>query len=181
MTCPLQVRGAECVVLAGDPKQLPPTVTSQKAILEHGLDRTLFDRICDLGEPPVPLITAVLRRICQPMLLGMLGSEMGAAGLSNCYRRVRVRSYHPTLSLRQWAAGRTTVLQICSTEQTIIIWNSTNDSLRSMRPGIQPLLSNGWDATAQPEVPSVASLGAAVKVHPSVMSTLGCTHLSWSA
>lgn len=41
-------------MLAGDPKQLPPTVTSQKAILEHGLDRTLFDRICDLGEPQCP-------------------------------------------------------------------------------------------------------------------------------
>lgn len=32
------VKGAECVVLAGDPKQLPPTVISQKA-LSLGLDR----------------------------------------------------------------------------------------------------------------------------------------------
>lgn len=43
-----QVRGAECVVLAGDPKQLPPTVISEAAY-DCQLDRTLFDRICDTG------------------------------------------------------------------------------------------------------------------------------------
>ncbi|KAK9807686.1 hypothetical protein WJX72_006138 [[Myrmecia] bisecta] len=42
------VQGAECVVLAGDPNQLPPTVISQKA-LKMGLDRTLFDRLLDMG------------------------------------------------------------------------------------------------------------------------------------
>lgn len=54
---------------------------------------------------------------------------------------------------------------MCSTGQTIPVWDSTNDSLRSMRPGMQPLLLHGRDATAQPVVPSVASLGAAVKAH----------------
>lgn len=38
-------------MLAGDPKQLPPTVTCRDAIVQHGLDRTLFDRICDVGAP----------------------------------------------------------------------------------------------------------------------------------
>lgn len=38
------VRGAECVIMAGDPKQLPPTVLS-KAAMECNLDRTLFERL----------------------------------------------------------------------------------------------------------------------------------------
>lgn len=42
------IRGAECVVMAGDPKQLPPTVISQGA-LECGLDSTLFDRLNRAG------------------------------------------------------------------------------------------------------------------------------------
>ncbi len=45
------MRGAECVVLAGDPKQLPPTVMSDVA-LKCLLDHTLFDRICDSGARP---------------------------------------------------------------------------------------------------------------------------------
>ena len=45
-----QVRGAECVVMAGDPKQLPPTLTSDGA-LDAQLDRTLFDRLQDTGQP----------------------------------------------------------------------------------------------------------------------------------
>ncbi len=47
------MRGAECVVLAGDPKQLPPTVMSDVA-LKCLLDHTLFDRICDSGAPRIP-------------------------------------------------------------------------------------------------------------------------------
>ncbi len=43
-----QVRGAECVVMAGDPKQLPPTLQSDGA-LDAQLDRTLFDRLQDSG------------------------------------------------------------------------------------------------------------------------------------
>lgn len=43
-----QVRGAECVVMAGDPKQLPPTLHSDGA-LDAQLDRTLFDRLQDSG------------------------------------------------------------------------------------------------------------------------------------
>ncbi len=46
-----QVRGAECVVMAGDPKQLPPTLQSQGA-LDAQLDRTLFDRLQDSGVRP---------------------------------------------------------------------------------------------------------------------------------
>lgn len=44
-----QVRGAECVVMAGDPKQLPPTLMSDGA-LDARMDRTLFDRLQDCGE-----------------------------------------------------------------------------------------------------------------------------------
>ena len=43
-----QVRGAECVVMAGDPRQLPPTLQSEAA-LDAQLDRTLFDRAQDCG------------------------------------------------------------------------------------------------------------------------------------
>ncbi len=45
-----QVRGAECVVMAGDPRQLPPTLQSDAA-LDAQLDRTLFDRLQDVGTP----------------------------------------------------------------------------------------------------------------------------------
>jgi DNA polymerase III delta prime subunit len=41
-------RGAECVIMAGDQKQLPPTVISQKA-LEYNLDVTLFERVSGNG------------------------------------------------------------------------------------------------------------------------------------
>ena len=52
-----QVRGAECVVMAGDPKQLPPTLTSDGA-LDAQLDRTLFDRLQDTGQP-LPLLNSM--------------------------------------------------------------------------------------------------------------------------
>lgn len=42
------VRGAESVVMAGDPKQLPPTVISRGAELA-GLQVTVFDRLQKLG------------------------------------------------------------------------------------------------------------------------------------
>ena len=45
------MRGAESVVMAGDPCQLPPTVISRGAE-EGGLQVTLFDRLCRLGEGP---------------------------------------------------------------------------------------------------------------------------------
>ena len=48
------VQGAQSVVLAGDPRQLPPTVLSQGA-LEAGLDYTLFDRVADAGLAPLLL------------------------------------------------------------------------------------------------------------------------------
>lgn len=35
--------------MAGDPRQLPPTVKSQRA-LDTGLDCTLFARLAELGE-----------------------------------------------------------------------------------------------------------------------------------
>lgn len=41
-------RGASCVVLAGDHKQLPPTVVSRQAIAQH-LDVTLFERVQAAG------------------------------------------------------------------------------------------------------------------------------------
>ena len=40
----LQSRGAECVIMAGDPQQLPPTVTSDEG-MKAGLDITLFERL----------------------------------------------------------------------------------------------------------------------------------------
>lgn len=42
------LRGAESVVIAGDPKQLPPTVVSQGAV-DLGLQVTLFDRLQAAG------------------------------------------------------------------------------------------------------------------------------------
>ena len=42
------VRGAESVVMAGDPQQLPPTVISMAAA-EMGLQTTLFERLQTLG------------------------------------------------------------------------------------------------------------------------------------
>jgi len=45
----VQLRGAECVIMAGDPKQLPPTVISEAA-RECSLDMTLFERLV----PPPP-------------------------------------------------------------------------------------------------------------------------------
>ena len=41
---PVQVRGAECVVIAGDPQQLPPTVSAPQAVAAQ-LDRTVFERL----------------------------------------------------------------------------------------------------------------------------------------
>ena len=40
----MQVRGAECVVIAGDPQQLPPTVSAPQAVAAQ-LDRTVFERL----------------------------------------------------------------------------------------------------------------------------------------
>ena len=48
--CTSQVKGAECVVLAGDPLQLPPTVLSRRAGTEFGLTTTLFERSQGHGE-----------------------------------------------------------------------------------------------------------------------------------
>ncbi len=45
----LQMRGAESVVLAGDPKQLPPTVLSMEAA-QQGLTTTLLDRLQAAGK-----------------------------------------------------------------------------------------------------------------------------------
>ncbi|GLC68768.1 hypothetical protein PLESTF_000734600 [Pleodorina starrii] len=41
-------RGSAFVVMAGDPRQLPPTVLSEEA-LQHGLDVTLFERVAGAG------------------------------------------------------------------------------------------------------------------------------------
>lgn len=41
-------RGAQCCIMAGDPKQLPPTIMSAKAST-FSLDVTLFDRMSDNG------------------------------------------------------------------------------------------------------------------------------------
>ncbi|KAL6760052.1 AAA domain-containing protein [Haematococcus lacustris] len=50
------VRGAQCVVMAGDPRQLPPTVVSQQALALR-LDVTLFDRVSASGVAPLLLDT----------------------------------------------------------------------------------------------------------------------------
>ncbi|CAG9464879.1 unnamed protein product [Pedinophyceae sp. YPF-701] len=50
------VRGAECVVMAGDPRQLPPTVVSGEAA-KLGLGETLFERLGDAGLAPLLLRT----------------------------------------------------------------------------------------------------------------------------
>lgn len=44
------VKGAECLVCAGDPQQLPPTVLSAQGV-EAGLTITLFDRLVERGMP----------------------------------------------------------------------------------------------------------------------------------
>ena len=38
------MKGAECVVIAGDPQQLPPTVSAPQAVAAQ-LDRTVFERL----------------------------------------------------------------------------------------------------------------------------------------
>ena len=50
------MRGAESVVMAGDPRQLPPTVISRGAE-EAGLQVTLFDRLQRSGERALALLT----------------------------------------------------------------------------------------------------------------------------
>jgi superfamily I DNA and/or RNA helicase len=49
------LKGAECCILAGDPKQLPPTVTSEKAAAA-GLSQTLFSRLEAETDIPVFLL-----------------------------------------------------------------------------------------------------------------------------
>ncbi|PNG93948.1 Regulator of nonsense transcripts 1, partial [Tetrabaena socialis] len=49
-------RGASFAVLAGDPRQLPPTVMSAEA-LAAGLDVTLFERVVASGISPMLLDT----------------------------------------------------------------------------------------------------------------------------
>ncbi|XP_045687223.1 protein ZGRF1 [Phyllostomus hastatus] len=55
----LPVARFECekLILVGDPKQLPPTVQGSDAAHEHGLEQTLFDRLCLMGHKPVVLRT----------------------------------------------------------------------------------------------------------------------------
>ena len=50
------VRGARQVVLIGDHRQLPPTVISRRAE-KGGLDRSLFERLIDMGISPSILTT----------------------------------------------------------------------------------------------------------------------------
>ncbi|KAL6747418.1 AAA domain-containing protein [Haematococcus lacustris] len=51
------VRGAQCVVMAGDPRQLPPTVCHSSRALALRLDVTLFDRVSASGVAPLLLDT----------------------------------------------------------------------------------------------------------------------------
>ena len=44
--------------MAGDPRQLPPTLQSDAA-LDAQLDRTLFDRLQDVGAPEHPIATTL--------------------------------------------------------------------------------------------------------------------------
>ncbi|XP_053767699.1 5'-3' DNA helicase ZGRF1 isoform X3 [Desmodus rotundus] len=55
----LPVARFECekLILVGDPKQLPPTVQGSDAAHEHGLEQTLFNRLCLMGHKPVVLRT----------------------------------------------------------------------------------------------------------------------------
>lgn len=54
----LRFQGARCVVMAGDPAQLPPTVTSREAVQQHQLSVTLFERLQRaLGLEPLLLDT----------------------------------------------------------------------------------------------------------------------------
>jgi hypothetical protein len=47
-------RGASCAVLAGDHKQLPPTVVSRQAV-QQGLDVPLFERLQSTGMQPLSI------------------------------------------------------------------------------------------------------------------------------
>jgi regulator of nonsense transcripts 1 len=51
------VRGAQCVVMAGDPCQLPPTIQSREAVSSYQLDVTLFERMVQGGLEPLLLDT----------------------------------------------------------------------------------------------------------------------------
>ncbi|NXN98392.1 ZGRF1 protein, partial [Rhinopomastus cyanomelas] len=47
----------EKLVLVGDPKQLPPTIQGSECVHRHGLEQTLFDRLCLMGHEPILLRT----------------------------------------------------------------------------------------------------------------------------
>lgn len=88
----MQVRGAECVVMAGDPKQLPPTLHSDGA-LDAQLDRTLFDRLQDSGVCAVASLTvphamqAVRVAVVRPAgTLCPLFDVIGTLGYYTCVR-----------------------------------------------------------------------------------------------
>ncbi|XP_076998620.1 5'-3' DNA helicase ZGRF1 isoform X3 [Tamandua tetradactyla] len=53
----LPIARFECekLILVGDPKQLPPTISGSDPAHENGLEQTLFDRLCLMGHKPVLL------------------------------------------------------------------------------------------------------------------------------
>ncbi|XP_053317414.1 protein ZGRF1 [Spea bombifrons] len=67
----------EKLILVGDPKQLSPTVQGSEATHEHGLEQTLFDRLCLMGHKAVLLRTQYR---CHPAI-SAIADEMFYGGL----------------------------------------------------------------------------------------------------
>ncbi|XP_054418141.1 5'-3' DNA helicase ZGRF1 [Pteronotus mesoamericanus] len=78
----LPVARFECekLILVGDPKQLPPTIQGSDAAHEHGLEQTLFDRLCLMGHKPVVLRTQYR---CHPVIAAVANDLFYGGGLRN--------------------------------------------------------------------------------------------------
>ena len=74
------MRGAECVIMAGDPQQLPPTVRSALAY-ECDLDRTIFDRL-QVGCFAASLLSVC--PFCEILLKCLKKIRLALLGLGGC-------------------------------------------------------------------------------------------------
>jgi len=63
---PISRFGCQQLMLVGDPKQLPPVLNAESKV-PGGLDRTLFDRLVELGHVPIPL--AIQYRVISSFVL----------------------------------------------------------------------------------------------------------------
>ncbi|KAL1772158.1 ZGRF1 isoform X2 [Sigmodon hispidus] len=71
---------SEKLILVGDPKQLPPTIQGSDAAHEHGLEQTLFDRLCLMGHQPILLRTQYR---CHPVISAIANDLFYEGSLMN--------------------------------------------------------------------------------------------------